>query len=118
MIKTIKAAVAALLLIPALLSCTKDQPVQPAHTLNCQQPAFLKAGDKVALIYPSYFTPMENVTKTADVLQGTMSSFLATGGTDISSTLVRDLLKGQVPRYELPAHPQNITGSASGTLVE
>lgn len=210
MIKTIKAAVAVLLLIPALLSCTKDQPVQPAHTLNCQQPAFLKAGDKVALISPSYFTPMENVTKTADVLrgwgfepvigpnvgkieagkyagtvqerisdilwafrdpeikaiicnrggygtiqlvdqisltefsrnpkwlvgfsdittlhemlscagvmsiQGTMSSFLAAGGTDISSTLVRDLLKGQVPRYELPAHPQNITGSASGTLV-
>ena len=34
MIKTIKAAVAALLLIPALLSCTKDQPVQPAHPQN------------------------------------------------------------------------------------
>ena len=31
--------------------------------------------------------------------------------------LLRDLLKGQVPRYELPAHKENILGRASGTLV-
>ncbi len=179
-------------------------------TLNCRQPAFLKRGDKVALISPSYFTPMENVTKAADVLrswglvpvvgpnvgkkfegqyagtlderlsdlrwafndpevkaiicnrggygsiqlinelklnelsarpkwlmgfsdittlhgllqnagvmsiQGTMSSFLAKGGTDQTSTLARDLLMGQVPRYELPAHEQNIPGTAHGVLV-
>ena len=179
-------------------------------TLNCAKPDYLRAGDKVALISPSYFTPMENVTKTADLLRswglepvigpnvgkkvdgkyagtvaervsdirwalkdpdvkaiicnrggygtiqlidqltldelkttpkwlvgfsdittlhglltragvmsihGTMSSFLAKGGTDESSTLMRDLLMGQVPRYELPAHPQNITGKASGVLV-
>ena len=179
-------------------------------TLNCVKPDFLHAGDKVALISPSYFTPMENVEKTADVLRswgldpvvgpnvgkvvdgryagsvgerisdlrwaltdpsvkaiicnrggygtiqlidhltlselasspkwlvgfsdistlhglftragvmsvhGTMSSFLAKGGTDATSTLMRDLLMGQVPRYELPAHPQNITGTASGVLV-
>ena len=183
-----------------------DQPV----VLNCERPDYLKAGDKVALISPSYFTPMENVEKTADVLRGwglvpvigpnvgkktdgqyagtieervsdirwalsdpsikaiicnrggygtiqyidrltlaelkaspkwwvgfsdittlhgllaragvmsihgTMSSFLAKGGTDATSTLMRDLLLGRVPRYEVPAHPQNITGSASGTLV-
>ena len=183
-----------------------DQPV----VLNCERPDYLKAGDKVALISPSYFTPMENVEKTADVLRGwglvpvigpnvgkktdgqyagtieervsdirwalsdpsikaiicnrggygtiqyidqltlaelkaapkwivgfsdittlhgllaragvmsihgTMSSFLAKGGTDPTSTLMRDLLMGRVPRYEVPAHPQNITGSASGTLV-
>ena len=183
-----------------------DRPV----VLNCQRPDYLKAGDKVALISPSYFTPMENVEKTADVLRGwglvpvigpnvgkktdgqyagtieerisdirwalsdpsikaiicnrggygtiqyidqltlaelkaspkwwvgfsdittlhgllaragvmsihgTMSSFLAKGGTDATSTLMRDLLMGRVPRYEVPAHPQNITGSASGTLV-
>jgi muramoyltetrapeptide carboxypeptidase len=170
----------------------------------------LKAGDKVALISPSYFTPMENVEKTADVLRswglepvigpnvgkvvdgryagtvaerisdirwalndptikaiicnrggygtiqlidkltlaelkaspkwlvgfsdvstlhgllsragvmsihGTMSSFLAKGGTDESSTLMRDLLLGNVPRYELPAHQENIVGKASGVLV-
>ena len=183
-----------------------DQPV----VLNCEKPGYLKAGDKVALISPSYFTPMENVEKTADVLRswgfepvigpnvgkkvdgqyagtvservsdirwalndpsikaiicnrggygtiqlinqlrltelkaspkwlvgfsdistlhglltragvmsihGTMSSFLAKGGTDVTSTLMRDLLLGKVPRYELPAHKQNITGKATGTLV-
>ncbi len=174
------------------------------------RPPYLVAGDKVALISPSYFTPMENVEKTADVLRswglepvigpnvgkvyenkyagtlderlsdlrwalnspdikavicnrggygsihlidqltldelrahpkwlsgfsdistlggllsragvmsihGTMSSFLAKGGEDQTSTLLRDLLMGKVPRYELPPHPQNITGRANGTLV-
>ena len=50
-------------------------------------------------------------------IHGTMSSFLAAGGTDATSTLMRDLLMGQVPRYELPAHPQNIIGQAKGVLV-
>ena len=179
-------------------------------TLNCVKPDYLKAGDKVALISPSYFTPMENVEKTVAVLRnwglvpvvgpnvgkvvlgryagtveerlsdirwalsdpdikaiicnrggygtiqyinqmslselaaspkwlvgfsdistlhgllgragvmsihGTMSSFLAKGATDASSTLMRDLLMGQVPCYELPVHPQNIEGKATGTLV-
>ena len=196
-----------------LTSCSKDEgnvnPDQPV-ILNCMKPDYLKTGDKVALISPSYFTPMENVEKTADVLRGwglepvigpnvgkkvdgqyagtvdervsdirwalsdptikaiicnrggygtiqlidqltlaelkaspkwlvgfsdistlhglltragvmsihgTMSSFLAKGGTDKTSTLMRDLLLGKVPRYEVPAHPQNITGKASGVLV-
>jgi len=179
-------------------------------TLSCVKPDYLKGGDRVALISPSYFTPMENVEKTADVLRswglepvigpnvgkvvdgryagtiaervsdirwalsdpsikaiicnrggygtiqlidqltlqelkaspkwlvgfsdistlhglltragvmsvhGTMSSFLANGGTDASSTLMRDLLMGRVPRYELQRHPQNITGRATGILV-
>ena len=199
----------------ALTSCDneEDNPITPDEgmvVLNCVKPDYLVAGDKVALISPSYFTPMENVEKTADVLRswglepvvgpnvgkvvdgryagtvaervsdirwalddpsikaiicnrggygtiqlidqltltewgqhpkwlcgfsdittlhglltragvmsihGTMSSFLAAGGTDATSTLMRDLLMGRVPRYELPAHPQNITGRASGTLV-
>ena len=198
-----------------LTSCSDDDEivvVNPDETvvLNCVKPDYLKAGDKVALISPSYFTPMENVEKTAAVLrswglepvvgpnvgkvvdgryagtvaervsdirwalndptikaiicnrggygtiqlinqltlaelkaspkwlvgfsdistlhglftragvmsiQGTMSSFLAKGGTDTTSTLMRDLLLGKVPHYELPAHSQNITGKASGTLV-
>ena len=179
-------------------------------TLNCRQPEFLKAGDKVALISPAYHTPMENVDKAADVLRdwglvpvigpnvgmieegryagtveqrvsdlrwaledpdikaiicnrggygtiqlinqislsdlsaspkwivgfsdittlhgmwtragvmsihGTMSSFLAAGGMDLTSTLMRDILLGKIPRYEVPAHPQNVTGKASGVLV-
>ena len=197
----------------ALTSCEKEnvEPVQVEQAaLNCKRPEYLKAGDTVALISPSYFTPMENVERTAELLQswglvpvigpnvgklvdgryagtvaervsdllwafdrpgikaiicnrggygtiqlidqiptsrlaaspkwfvgfsdistlhgllnragvmsihGTMSSFLAQGGTDESSTLMRDLLMGQVPRYQLPPHPQNITGTASGVLV-
>ena len=185
-------------------------PDQRPVVLNCERPDYLKAGDKVALISPSYFTPMENVEKTADVLRGwglvpvigpnvgkktdgqyagtieervsdirwalsdpsikaiicnrggygtiqyidqltlaelkaspkwlvgfsdittlhgllaragvmsihgTMSSFLAKGGTDPTSTLMRDILMGRVPRYEVPAHSQNILGKANGTLV-
>ncbi len=199
-----------------LMSCSDDEdnsetpnPYQPI-VLNCVKPDYLKTGDKVALISPSYYTPMENVEKTADVLRswglqpivgpnvdkvadgkyagtvaervsdirwalndpsikaiicnrggygtiqliehltldelktspkwlvgfsdistlhglltragvmsihGTMSSFLAKGGTDETSTLMRDLLLGKVPCYEVPAHKQNIVGSASGTLV-
>ncbi|MBP3251301.1 MAG: LD-carboxypeptidase [Prevotella sp.] len=209
-------ALAATLVCGTLTSCSSDDepmvnpPVEEDVALSCVKPDYLMAGDKVALISPSYFTPMENVEKTADVLRswglepvvgpnvgkvvdgryagtvaervsdirwalddpsikaiicnrggygtiqlidqltltewgqhpkwlcgfsdittlhglltragvmsihGTMSSFLAAGGTDATSTLMRDLLMGRVPRYELPAHPQNITGRASGTLV-
>ncbi len=208
-------AIATIMATMTLTSCSDDNDesngssVEPV-TLNCVKPDYLKAGDKVALISPSYSTPMENVTKTADVLRswglepvigpnvgkvvdskyagtvaervsdirwalndpdikailcnrggygtiqlidqltldevraarkwivgfsdistlhglwtrsgvmsihGTMSSFLAKGGTDETSTLMRDLLLGNVPRYEVPAHPQNITGKATGTLV-
>lgn len=197
----------------ALASCEKEN-VEPTQgepvTLSCVQPAYLTAGDTVALVSPSYFTPMENVERTAELLRSwglvplvgpnvgkvvdgkyagtvdervsdllwafdrpgikaiicnrggygtiqlidkiplsrlaaspkwlvgfsdistlhgllsragvmsmhaTMSSFLAQGGTDTTSTLMRDLLMGQVPRYQLPAHPQNIVGTASGVLV-
>ena len=199
----------------ALASCEKEDNIVELTrvngiTLNCVKPDYLKAGDRVALISPSYYTPMENVEKTADVLRGwglepvigpnvgkvyagkyagtveervsdirwalndttikaiicnrggygtiqlidqislkewganpkwlvgfsdittlhglltragvmsvhgTMSSFLAAGGTDATSTLMRDVLMGRVPRYEVPAHPQNIEGRASGILV-
>ena len=186
----------------------KDQ--DNLNSLNCVKPDYLKTGDKIALISPSYFTPMENVEKTAEVLRnwgfvpvvgpnvgkiflgqyagtvderisdlrwalkdpdikaiicnrggygiiqfinllslkefvdspkwlvgfsdistlhgllsragimsihGTMSSFIANGPIDASCILLRDLLIGQVPRYELPPHKYNIYGKASGTLV-
>ena len=195
-----------LAIVFAFTSCEKednivDLPSLSGLTLNCVKPAYLKAGDRVALISPSYYTPMENVEKTANVLRGwglepvigpnadkvyagryagtveervsdirwalndttikaiicnrggygtiqlidqiplaewgahpkwlvgfsdistlhglltragvmsvhgTMSSFLAAGGADATSTLMRDLLMGRVPRYEVPAHPHNI----------
>ena len=204
-----------LLGMATLNSCSDDDddqksPQEGTVVINCIKPDYLKAGDKVALISPSYFTPMENVEKTAEVLRGwglepvigpnvgtivdgryagtvserisdirwalndpsikaiicnrggygtiqlidqltlaelkaspkwlvgfsdistlhglmsrsgvmsihgTMSSFLAKGGTDETSTLMRDLLMGNVPRYVLPAHQENILGKASGVLV-
>ena len=206
--------VAAMMATVTLTACSDDDDDNGATrkpvALKCVKPDYLKAGDKVALISPSYHTPMENVTKTAEVLRewglepvigpnvgkvvdgkyagtvaervsdirwalsdpdikaiicnrggygtiqlidqltldeirkagkwiigfsdistlhglwnragvmsihGTMSSFLAKGGKDANSTLVRDLLLGQVPRYEVPAHEQNIEGKASGVLV-
>ena len=39
-------------------------------TLSCAQPAFLQPGDKIALLSPSYHTPMENVEAAAAVLRG------------------------------------------------
>ncbi|MBR6865580.1 MAG: LD-carboxypeptidase [Bacteroidales bacterium] len=39
-------------------------------TLSCVQPAFLKPGDRIALLSPSYHTPMENVEAAAAVLRG------------------------------------------------
>ena len=51
-----------------------DDIVKPAQeetvVIKCAKPDYLQKGDKVALISPSYFTPMENVEKTADVLRG------------------------------------------------
>jgi len=209
------ATILALCGLTTLTSCSKDDnsiiptPDEPV-VINCVKPDYLRAGEKVALISPSYFTPMENVEKTAEVLRGwglepvigpnvgkvvdgkyagtvdervsdirwalndpsikaiicnrggygtiqlidqltlaelrespkwlvgfsdistlhglqsragvmsihgTMSSFLAKGGTDKTSTLMRDLLLGNVPRYELPAHKENIQGKGSGVLV-
>ena len=199
----------------AFVSCRKEEnkpepTPEGTVTLNCVKPAYLSTGDTVALISPSYYTPMENVEATADLLRswglvpvigpnvgkvvdgkyagtvqerasdilwafnnpsikaiicnrggygtiqlidqiplpalsaspkwfvgfsdistlhgllnragvmsvhGTMSSFLAHGGTDETSTLMRDLMLGQVPCYHLPSHAQNITGTANGVLV-
>ena len=193
-----------------LAGCANEQKPQDQVNIGCNKPDYLHPGDKVALISPSYFTPMENVEKTVAVLRswglepvvgpnvgkmvdgqyagtaaervsdirwaledpsfkavlcnrggygtiqlidcisleeiagagkwiigfsdattlhglwtragvmsihGTMSSFLAAGGTDATSTLLRDLLFGKVPEYSVPAHPQSIPGTAKGTLV-
>ncbi len=67
----------ALVILSGLLtiSCVKvyddplPEPEPDTGTLNCRKPDNLKPGDKVALISPSYFTPMENVEKAADLLR-------------------------------------------------
>lgn len=177
----------------------------------CEQPAFLQPGDTIALISPSYHTPMKNVDIAAGILRdwgfvpvvganvgkvylghyagtpaerladvqwaleepsvkailcnrggygtirlvnmlpgdlmkqhpkwligfsdittlhgiasragvmsihGTMCSLLAKSkGLDMTSTLLRDMLTGTIPEYELPANPLNIPGHASGILA-
>ena len=206
-----KSIIAILAVCSILTSCNKDiVPQDEPLTLNCVKPAYLKAGDTVALISPSYYVAMEYVEAAAEVLRswgfipvigpnvgkiydgqyagtieerlsdlrwafsnpdvkavicnrggygsihlidrlrleefsdnpkwlvgfsdistfhglltragvmsihGTMGKFLAAGGQDETSTLMRDLLMGKVPRYELPPHPQNIEGKAYGVLV-
>lgn len=194
-----------------LLQPVVTQAQSSKSPLKCTSPAYLKQGDKVALITPSYFGTEESTKKAAKVLRswgfkpvigpnvgskylshyaGTADERLADlrwalqnpdikaivcmrggygtlqlveeltlqemtanpkwivgysdittllglencagvmgihgvmgcniagrGGADLSCTLLRDLLKGQVPRYELPANALNIPGHASGTLV-
>ena len=193
------------------LSCSGEQEVKPSVDLLCEQPAFLQPGDKIALISPSYYTPMANVDTAAMILRdwgfepvigenvgkqylghyagtpkerladlvwaledpsikailstrggygtirlvnmspegvikrnpkwligfsdittllgastrsgvvsihGTMCTLLTKSkGVDMSSTLLRDILTGTIPEYEVPANPLNIPGRATGTLV-
>ena len=51
-----------------LLSCDKE-PLGGGVHLSCVQPPFLKSGDKIALISPSYATPMENVEAASTILR-------------------------------------------------
>lgn len=192
-------------------SKTPAKPAADPTTAPCKAPAFLRPGDKVALISPSYTVSSERTHQAADVLRawglvpvvgasasesyhgpfagsdkdrltdlrwalrdttikaifcnrggygalhfygalkaselaenpkwilgfsdittlqcmeasagvmsihGTISSHVAyTGGTDITSTLARDLLMGTIPSYNLPSHPLNRTGHAEGILL-
>ena len=59
-----------------LTSCSKDDDdivVVPTPeeqmVLNCAKPDNLKAGDRVAMISPSYFTPIETIEKAANVVR-------------------------------------------------
>jgi len=52
----------------AAVRCSKNG-TDNSISLSCEQPPFLSPGDKVALISPSYYTPMENVYGAADVIR-------------------------------------------------
>ena len=61
----------AVLLLSAACSPKHTQDLRERTvTLSCVQPAFLKPGDRIALLSPSYHTPMENVEAAAAVLRG------------------------------------------------
>ena len=51
-------------------------------------------------------------------IHGTMGTFLAkSGGNDRTSLLAHDILSGTIPQYEIPSHPCDIPGKATGILV-
>ena len=72
------------------------------------------------LIGFSDITTLHGMANRAGVMsiQGTMCSLMAKShGLGMTNTLLRDLLSGTVPQYEVPAHPLSIPGHAQGTLV-
>ena len=60
--------ISACALLAILSSCTR-RTESPAIDQLCLQPAPLKKGDKIALISPSYHTPMENVDTASMILR-------------------------------------------------
>ena len=58
-----------LTILAVLMSCSKETGTDAGVTLSCVEPEFLKPGDKIALISPSYHTPMENIDTAAMVLR-------------------------------------------------
>ena len=51
-------------------------------------------------------------------IHGTIGSYIAkVHGTDSSSVILKDLLEGTVPEYELPSTPLNMPGEGTGMLV-
>lgn len=72
------------------------------------------------LIGFSDITTLHGMANRAGVMSihGTMCSLMAKShGAGMTNTLLRDLLSGTVPQYEVPAHPLNQPGLAQGTLV-
>ena len=72
------------------------------------------------LIGFSDITTLHGMANRAGVMSihGTMCSLMAKShGLGMTNTLLRDLLSGTVPQYEVPVHPLSIPGHAQGTLV-
>lgn len=89
------------------------------HLLTVQMRQEMAASPKWILGYSDATTllGMENSAGVMSIHSVMGCNIASRGGADLSCTLLRDLLKGQVPQYELPTHPLNIIGQATGTLV-
>ena len=83
-----------MLLASIAVACIKDNPDQlsgSSVTLNCRQPEFLKAGDKVALISPAH--PQNITGKASGVLVGgNICTFAPNLGTQADATLGEDII--------------------------
>ena len=89
------------------------------HLVNTLPAKLVKQNPKWMIGF-SDITTLHGLATRAGVMSihGTMCSLMAKSkGVDMSSTLLRDLLTGTIPEYELPAHPLSIPGHAKGTLV-
>lgn len=64
-----KHVLAGLLALALLPSCTQEPMDRQTLSLHCIQPPFLQKGDRIALISPSYSTPMENVETASQILR-------------------------------------------------
>ena len=82
--------------------------------------------EKVIAENPKWFIGFSDITTLHGMftrsgvmsIHGTMCSLMAKSkGVDMSSTLLRDILTGTIPEYELPPHYLNIPGQAHGILV-
>jgi muramoyltetrapeptide carboxypeptidase len=82
-------------------------------------PKLVKKNPKWVIGYSDATTLHAMQTKAGVMsIHGTMSSSMAKSeGKDINSTLLRDLLKGEVPTYKVPKHKYNQKGKAEGILV-
>jgi len=82
-------------------------------------PKLVKKNPKWLIGYSDITTLHAMQTKAGVMsIHGTMSSSIAkTAGKDDNSTLLRDLLKGEVPTYKVPKHKYNQKGKAEGILV-
>ena len=70
-LKLAAVALCGVMIIASVASCRKkdDEDTDKVPTIKTKAPAYLKAGDKVALISPAYYTSDENVQKAAEVLR-------------------------------------------------
>lgn len=88
------------------------------HLIERLRPELFAANPKWIVGYSDITTILEMSTCAGVAgIHGTMGNTIAKGGEDVTCRTLRQLLEGTVPQYEIPAHPQNISGTATGTLV-
>lgn len=87
--------------------------------VDMMSPEDFSASPKWLVGYSDITTLHEMETRSGVMsLHGAMGvSLIPHGGKDHSSALMRDVLTGRIPEYSVDPHPENIFGSAVGTLV-
>ena len=70
-LRLVTVAFCGLMIIASVASCRKkdEEDTDKVPTIKTKAPSYLKAGDKIALISPAYYTSDENVQKAAAVIR-------------------------------------------------